>query len=195
MSCLTVRFWGTRGLIPTPGRKTEKYGGNTTCLKVRHGDTIIVCDADSGIRAMNAAWMEEYGERSIDAHLVLTHLHWDHIQGFPFFAVAYQPQNKISVYGEHRPTGGIRDSLSGQMQGDYFPVQLSAMQAELEFHATSDAFRIGAVDVTTFRLPHPGGALGYRFETPDSTFVLATDRELDQIAKNADRLAASANLQ
>ena len=191
MSVMTIRFWGTRGSIPTPGRKTEKYGGNTTCLEIRHEDTIIVCDAGSGIRAMSEAWTREFAGHPIRAALVFTHLHWDHIQGFPFFSVAYQPDNYIAIYGEDRPSGGIRELLSGQMQGDYFPIPLSAMQADLDFQTTREEFMLSEVRVTSFRLPHPGGALGYRFEVENSVFVLATDCELDQVALNADEVAAN----
>ena len=86
MDDLTVRFWGTRGSIPTPGRETEKFGGNTTCIEVRYGDTLIVFDAGSGIREMSRSWLNEFSGKSIEATLLFTHLHWDHIQGFPFFA-------------------------------------------------------------------------------------------------------------
>lgn len=188
MSAMTVRFWGTRGSIPTPGRATEKYGGNTTCLEVRYGDTVIVLDAGSGIREMSDSWAREFVGSPIDAHLLFTHLHWDHIQGFPFFSPGYQKGNHFVIYGEERPTGGIRDLLSGQMQGDYFPIPLAAMQADLEFRPTTEAFTVGPVAVRTFPLPHPGGALAYRLEAGGSVFVLATDCELDQVAGNRDEL-------
>jgi ribonuclease Z len=143
MSELTVRFWGTRGSIPTPGRHTEKYGGNTTCVELRHDSTVVVLDAGSGIRQMGAAWMEEFAAEArspIQAHLLFTHLHWDHIQGFPFFTPAYRKGNRFTVYGEQRPDGGIRELLGGQMRGSYFPVPLAAMQAELSFHDTAPEF-------------------------------------------------------
>src|SRR5581483_90602 len=97
MSGLTVRFWGTRGSIPTPGRHTEKYGGNTTCVEVRHGGTAVVLDAGSGIRQMGAAWVQESRGEPLHAHLLFTHLHWDHIQGFPFFSPAYRKGNTFTV--------------------------------------------------------------------------------------------------
>src|SRR5437870_2524457 len=142
MAQMTVHFWGTRGSIPTPGRKTEKFGGNTCCVELRTGETTIVLDAGSGIRELGAAWSEEFAATPIRASLLLTHLHWDHIQGFPFFAPAYQAGNALTVYGEERPSGGIRELLSGQMGGDYFPVPISAMRSQLEFRSTADEFAI-----------------------------------------------------
>src|SRR5262245_48891019 len=174
MAGMTVRFWGTRGSIPTPGRRTEKYGGNTTCLEVRHGETRIVLDAGSGIRELGESWSREFDE-PIRASLLLTHLHWDHIQGFPFFAPAYQPGNSLASYGEERPSGGIRELLGGQMQGDYFPTPLSAMRAKLQFHATApeSEFFVDGLRVRSCKLPHPGGSLGFRIESDDAVFVLA----------------------
>lgn len=190
MNDMTVRFWGTRGSIPTPGRAMEKYGGNTTCLEVRSGETTIVFDAGSGIRVLGESWKREFADRPVEAALLFTHLHWDHIQGFPFFAPAYDPQNRLTVYGEDRPGGGIREQLSGQMQGAYFPIPLSFMQGDLRFKATEREFEIGPVTVKTFPIPHPGGCLGYRLEAGESVFVLATDCELDETIENRDEVLA-----
>jgi phosphoribosyl 1,2-cyclic phosphodiesterase len=187
MAGMTVRFWGTRGSIPTPGRRTEKYGGNTACLEIRSGDTMIVLDAGSGIRELGESWSREF-EESVRASLLLTHLHWDHIQGFPFFAPAYRPGNSLAIYGQERAAGGIRELLGGQMQGDYFPTPLSAMRARLEFHSTTPEFSIDGLRIRSCQLPHPGGSLGYRIESDDSVFVLATDCELDLVARNAAEL-------
>lgn len=190
MSELTVRFWGTRGSIPTPGRHTEKYGGNTTCVELRHGSTRVVLDAGSGIVQMGAAWMQEAAGQPIQAHLLFTHLHWDHIQGFPFFVPGYGKSNALTVYGEQRPDGGIRELLGGQMRGSYFPVPLAAMQAELSFRDTGSEFEVEGIKMRTVRLPHPGGCLGYRLEASGSVFVFATDCELDQVALNKDAVMA-----
>jgi ribonuclease Z len=190
MKGLTVRFWGTRGSIPTPGRHTEKYGGNTTCVELRHGETVVILDAGSGIRQLGTTWAKEAAGRPIRAHLLFTHLHWDHIQGFPFFAPAYRKGNVFTVHGEARPDGGIRELLGGQMSGSYFPVPLGAMQAEMDFLDTSPAFELEGLAVRTVHLPHPGGCLGYRVEAGNSVFVFATDSELDQVALNRDEVQA-----
>jgi len=187
---MTVRFWGTRGSIPTPGRKTEKYGGNTTCLEVRAGDTVLVLDAGSGIRELGDAWMRS-ATGPVRATLLFTHLHWDHVQGFPFFAPAYQSGNSLTVYGEDRAAGGIRELLSSTMRGDFFPVPLSAMRASLDFRPTTDEFQIGPLRIRTFKLPHPGGCLGYRVESTDGVLVFATDCELDLAAANQEDVRAN----
>jgi phosphoribosyl 1,2-cyclic phosphodiesterase len=186
MSDLIVRFWGTRGSIPTPGRSTEKYGGNTSCVEVRHGDTLIVLDAGSGIRELGMAWAEEFSEHPIDATLLFTHQHWDHIQGFPFFTSAYQPQNSLTVYGEDRPNDSVEQLLRGQMSGNYFPVHISDMHAQLKFETITEQFSVGATTITPSALPHPGGVLGFRIETDDAAFVFATDCELDALAINRE---------
>lgn len=184
---LTIRFWGTRGSIPTPGRATEKYGGNTPCLEVRHGNHRIVIDAGTGIREMTTAWLaEETNDTPTDVSLLFTHLHWDHIQGFPFFAFAYMPQNSLTVYGEAEKP--VEELLSGQMSGDYFPVDLNAMQAKMTFRKVDGPFQVGAVKITPFKLPHPGASLGYRLEVGESVLVVATDSEFDDRALNKDQL-------
>ncbi len=126
----------------------------------------------------------------MQAHLLFTHLHWDHIQGFPFFVPAYRKGNARTVYGEPRPDGGIRELLGGQMRGSYFPVPLAAMQAQLTFRDAAPEFAAGPFAVRTCRLPHPGGCLGYRVEAGGSAFVLATDSELDLVALNQDEVQA-----
>jgi phosphoribosyl 1,2-cyclic phosphodiesterase len=189
MSDLTVRFWGTRGSIPTPGHMTEKYGGNTTCLELRYEDTIVVFDAGSGIRELGTSWLAEFKGAPINAAICFTHLHWDHIQGFPFFSAAYMPQNSFTIFGEEKATGGVRELLSGQMTGDYFPIEISAMNAKLTFEAITEEFNYGPLKIKTIRLPHPGGSLGFRVEVENNVFVLATDSELDSIALNQDELA------
>jgi phosphoribosyl 1,2-cyclic phosphodiesterase len=191
MSVMSVRFWGTRGSIPTPGRQTEKFGGNTTCVEVRHEDTIIVLDAGSGIREMGLAWLNEFGKSPIQATMLFTHYHWDHLQGFPFFTAAYMPDNTLDIYGNAPEGFSLKDILSGQMHGAYFPVPLSAMQATMNFHPVSREFRIGSIGIKTFGLPHPGGCVGYRLETEESIFVFATDSEFDQVALNVGEIKSN----
>ncbi len=181
---MSLRFWGTRGSLPTPGDDTRRHGGNTTCVELRYKDTIIVLDSGSGIREMSKAWAEEFSGQPIHASLCFTHLHWDHIQGFPFFGAAYEQRNSIHVYGAHREAGSTKELLSQQMQGDFFPIPLSAMRSGMSFLTTQREFSIGDVAVETFDLPHPSGSLGYRFSAGGSVFVMATDCELDQVAEN-----------
>jgi len=191
VSGLTARFWGVRGSIPTPGRATERYGGNTTCIELRTDDRIFVFDAGSGVCDLSRSLINEFPERSLEATFFFTHLHWDHIQGFPFFSPAYEARNKFSIYGDESRDQSLKDLLGGTMYGYYFPVTLAAMQAELAFQATSSEFDVGPVRVKTLPLPHPGGCLGYRVEANGSVFVLATDCELDQVAANRDEIEKS----
>jgi phosphoribosyl 1,2-cyclic phosphodiesterase len=193
MSELIVRFWGTRGSIPTPGSQTRKYGGNTTCLELRYDDTLLVFDAGSGIRPLGNSWGKEFGAQTITAHLLFTHAHWDHIQGFPFFTPAYRQGNTFTIWGEDRQDGGVRELLSAQMQGPYFPVPFAAMQAQMTFERTTPFFEIGPISIRTIALPHPGGCLGYRLEVGRSVFILATDCELDKIALNQDSVLQDHN--
>jgi len=188
MSSMSVCFWGTRGSIPTPGRRTERYGGNTTCVEVRYEDQCVILDAGSGIRELGASRMRLRGGEQFNAHLLLTHLHWDHIQGFPFFGPAYVPGNKLSIYGQSRSSGGLKDLLGGQMGGDFFPVPFDAMQADVKFYETTADFQIGPIRIQTISLPHPGGCLGYRLEAGGHVFVFATDNEMDQVAVNQDEV-------
>ncbi len=188
---MSLRFWGTRGSLPTPGAETRKYGGNTTCVELRYNDDIVVLDAGSGIREMSKYWFDEFGPNPINASLCFTHLHWDHIQGFPFFGAAYVPHNKIQIYGARRQAGTTKELLSAQMQGDYFPIPISAMQAQLDFFDTEKNLTIGSFSVETFDLPHPNDSLGYRFTAGDSVFVMATDSELDQVALNQKDVEAN----
>jgi phosphoribosyl 1,2-cyclic phosphodiesterase len=191
VSDLIARFWGVRGSIPTPGRATEKYGGNTTCIELRCGDTIFVFDAGSGVCDLSRALLKEFDGRPLEATFFFTHLHWDHIQGFPFFSPAFQPQNKLFIYGDEHGDQSLKDLLGGTMHGYYFPITIAAMQAQLVFLTTSAEFEVGPARVKTFTLPHPGGCLGYRVESGGSVFVLATDCELDQRAANRDELKRS----
>lgn len=184
MRAMSVRFWGTRGSIPTPGRQTEKFGGNTTCVEVRHENTIIVLDAGSGIREMSLSWLKEFGRSPVRATMLFTHYHWDHLQGFPFFTAAYMPNNTLDIHGNTPKGVSLEDILGGQMQGAYFPVPLSAMQARMNFHPVPPEFSVGTITVKTFALPHPGGCVGYRLEAGNSIFIFATDSEFDQIAQN-----------
>jgi phosphoribosyl 1,2-cyclic phosphodiesterase len=176
-----VRFWGTRGSIPTPGRSTEKFGGNTTCLEMRYGNAVLVFDAGSGIRNLGRAWVDPANEYPSEATLLFTHFHWDHIQGFPFFTPAYLPSHRFAVYSDMKLHGAAQEQLAGQMQGAYFPVPINAMRSRMEFKAVEPKFSIGPFDITTFHLPHPGGCIGYRVVAGGTTVVFATDCELESI--------------
>jgi len=176
-----VKFWGTRGSIPTPGDRTKRFGGNTSCVEVRCDDNLIICDAGSGIRELGADLLRR-GLSSISAHLFLTHSHWDHIQGFPFFTPIYIPGVSCLVYGQHDGDDRFYRLLSGQMTSEYFPVNFADLRAQIiRTHLNGGIGKIGEVGVTTCALDHPGGCTGYAFQKDGTRIVYATDNEIDRL--------------
>jgi phosphoribosyl 1,2-cyclic phosphodiesterase len=176
---MEVTIWGCRGSLPTPGKNTLRFGGNTTCLEVRLADgNVIVIDAGTGIRALGRKLMREEGLNEI--YLVLTHSHWDHLMGFPFFAPAYSERFKINVRGGPIAKETIRQNLEQQMQPPYFPVRFSYMKARFDFtHGIPKVKYIGDATVTPIALSHPNGGYGFKFEEGDRCFVFLTDNELE----------------
>ena len=160
---LTLKFWGTRGSLPSPGPATARYGGNTPCTELRVGETVIIVDAGSGLRELGLSLMKEFKDKPLDAHLFVGHTHWDHIQGFPFFVPAYLPNNKINVYGVHGTTQGFSDILAGQMAPNYFPVAMKEMAARIRVNALSGVSNLGPVNVTYHYLNLPGISIAFRF--------------------------------
>src|SRR5580658_2302609 len=174
-----VKFWGTRGSIPTPASWTRVYGGNTSCVEVRFDDTIFVCDAGSGIRELGKDLLTRQPAPK-HLHLLLTHAHWDHIQGFPFFAPLYQPGMKIHVYGKQAKDDSPYRLLSGQMISSYFPVSFHELGSSVVSDYLQDGKKeINGVSVSTFALNHPGGCIGYCLSKGARKVVYATDNELD----------------
>jgi phosphoribosyl 1,2-cyclic phosphodiesterase len=176
-----LSFWGVRGSTPTVDRATWRYGGNTPCLELTAPDgSLFILDCGTGLRMLGKRWAA--GDEAIDAHIFVTHYHWDHIQGIPFFAPLYSPRNKFHFYSFRSEFLG-RDSLKrvfeAQMAHPYFPVDLSAMSAAREFTevAGDESFTVSGARVSTRWLNHPQGCLGFRFEMPAGTIVYATDNE------------------
>ncbi|MBI5772733.1 MAG: MBL fold metallo-hydrolase [Verrucomicrobia bacterium] len=173
-----VKFWGTRGSIPTPASWTRVYGGNTSCVEVRFDDTVFICDAGSGIRALGKDLLARKPGPD-ELHLLLTHTHWDHIQGFPFFPPAYVPKTRIRIYGPSEGDDSRYQLLSGQMSSDYFPVSFGELGAKITSDFLPDGRKeIDGVQVRSFPLNHPGGCCGYSFEKNGAKIVYATDNEL-----------------
>jgi len=186
---LFVRFWGVRGSIPTPGPRTRRYGGNTSCVEVRAGKTLLVFDAGTGLRELGVH-LGRRNEAPLTVHLFLSHPHWDHIQGFPFFGPAYDSSTTIYVYG---PKGDDKhyQLLSGQMSNAYFPVRFSDLGAKIVPRSfKGHAVEAGDAQVHLFSQKHPGGSLGFRVEYAKKSVVFSTDNELDQLLK--DKKAAAA---
>ena len=189
---MRVRFWGTRGSIATPGPRTLGYGGNTACVEVRCGSDVLIFDAGTGIRELGAALVQETHGEPITVHLFISHTHWDHIQGFPFFLPAYQPTTTIHVYGSPGQGRSLERILRGQMDADYFPVALGDLSATIDVQEfRGGEFRIGDAQITAMYLNHPGMNLGYRVSHGGRSVVYATDNEpyrytLDHLAGRSE---------
>jgi len=174
---MLVRFWGTRGSIATPGPATVRYGGNTSCVEVRPNDgTVIVIDCGTGAHALGQALIDAGKART--GHILISHTHWDHIQGLPFFGPLFDAANEWHIYGPRGLGQPLRDVLAGQMDYAYFPVALNAFAANVHFHEIVEgAFSIGDTRITTHYLNHPALTVGYRIEADGASLVYASDHE------------------
>ncbi|MEB3225157.1 MAG: MBL fold metallo-hydrolase [Synechococcus sp.] len=180
-AAFTIKFWGVRGSIPCPGRETVRYGGNTPCVEMCVGSQRLIFDGGTGLRLLGDALMAQ--AKPIEAHLFFSHSHCDHIQGFPFFAPAFQAGNHFDIYGVLTEEDGdgvtIRQRLHDQMLHPNFPVPLQVMQANLRFFALAvgEVLSIGDVTVANARLNHPGGSVGYRIDWRGLRVAYVTDTE------------------
>ena len=175
---IKVRFWGVRGSIPTPGRETILYGGDTTCVEVQAGDELIILDAGSGIRRLGLDLLSRTEDQPIKGHIFITHTHWDHIQGFPFFTPAFIPENLFIIHGPHYDDKYLHQILAGQMATEYFPIPIDFMSAHLDFIGLSeDKMKIGKATVSSIHVNHPGIALGYRVDYQGKAVVFTGDHE------------------
>lgn len=180
---MKIRFWGVRGSIPCPGPDTVNYGGNTACIELRFGDEdrLIIIDAGSGIRALGNFMMQhDLPKGPIDTSIFLTHTHWDHIMGFPFFTPIYIPNSKLNIYGPVTyEDEGLDKIVGSQLSYRYFPVKHSELAAEITYHPLKElSMDMGdGIQVTTKYLNHPILCLGYRFEHEGKTFCTVYDTE------------------
>src|SRR2546422_1868667 len=190
----TVTFWGTRGSIPTPGAHTARYGGNTPCVAVEGsgggkgggGGQLVILDAGTGIRALGRELVERQNG-AVQAEILLSHAHWDHIQGLPHFKPFFAPGNAVRIWGSRQGTTSLEAILRQQMDPAVFPVPLDALSAQLTVQQVDPGggeFTVGAFRVRAMRLRHPGTTLGFRL-TPAAagsgggpSMAYVTDNEL-----------------
>ena len=174
---MRVTFWGTRGSVATPGKATTKYGGNNSCVEIRSKDHILIFDAGTGIRELGLKILKEFDTKPLTLHLFISHTHWDHIQGFPFFRPAYSEDNRVNVYGPPGRDKSFDKIFRAQMDSDYFPVDLGDMSPNIEVHEVREPIVLGDLKIDHFYLNHPALTLAYRITEGKKSVVYATDNE------------------
>jgi len=175
---MKVKFWGTRGSIATPGPATNRFGGNTSCVEVVTAAGVrFVLDCGTGARLLGMH-LAATNSKPVSANILLTHTHWDHIQGFPFFAPAFMPGSRIAAYAPKGSSGSLSKVLSGQMEFTYFPVELEQLPAAISYHdLTEGVHEIDGVRVLAQYLNHPASTLGYRIEADGVSVLYLCDHE------------------
>ena len=178
LDTLRVRFWGVRGSIATPGPETVRYGGNTPCVTIERGRDLLILDAGTGLRPLGIALQAAAAGKPLDLKMLITHTHWDHIQGFPFFVPAFVPGNRLEIHGPPSLDKPLEKVLRGQMDPEYFPVSLGDMAADIVVHEVREPnFRAGAFEVHAIYVNHPGVTMAYRVTCGGTSVVYATDTE------------------
>jgi len=184
---LKLTFWGTRGSIPSPGPNTIKYGGNTTCIEVRLEDgTLIIFDAGTGIRNLGSELVKSRKNKVIN--LFISHSHWDHIQGFPFFTPAYLEDTTINIFGCPPTYDKLQEILTNQMESKYFPVNFDELKAKIIFKEITNGYhKIGDATFSFIENNHPGTAYGFKVTESGCNMVFITDNELIPIDNKTTR--------
>ncbi len=175
---MLIRCWGSRGSISVSGKDYLKYGGDTTCLEVvSSNDDLIILDAGTGIRQLGNRIVAEKDKRIIN--LLLTHAHWDHLAGFPFFKPIYMKEYKLRIFGPLPTQESLRSIISKTMTHPYFPIEFEDIKAEITFHEMDhSSVDIGSLQVETIPLSHPNQGFGYKFIEDNKSFAFLTDNEL-----------------
>lgn len=176
---MKIKFWGVRGSIPSPGPNTAKYGGNTTCIEIRTDDgQLIILDGGTGIFALSQTLLKEM---PVTANVFVTHTHWDHIHGLPFFTPIFIPGNKLRLHGAFDPISGrgIEQVMEVQLQYSYFPVRETEMKAMIEYETLmpEQSVQIGATTITPILLNHSVINFGYRIECCGKSVFFTGDHE------------------
>jgi phosphoribosyl 1,2-cyclic phosphodiesterase len=194
----SVKFWGVRGSIPTPGNTTIRYGGNTSCIQIRIGEKNLIFDAGTGLRNLSKSLPSDV---PLELHLFFTHYHWDHIQGIPFFEPFFEPNNIINIYGrvpEEMLPLSLKDHFYQKVLHVNSPVPVKEIEAQLQFHelVCGQKFTLDDLTLETRPLNHPNGAMGYRLTWANHSIVYCTDTEHfpDRLDDNILYLAHQADL-
>ncbi len=192
-----VTFYGVRGSTPSPAEANRRYGGNTAAVVLRHGrENPIVLDLGTGLRV----WGCELPQgQPLHATALVTHVHWDHVQGLPFFAPVHVPGSTLQVFAPHQDEGPLGDVIDGFMRPPYFPVQYSQLQADVRFDAVSDAdFEIDSAKVKVRPVPHVGPTVGYRVDWAGASVAYVSDHQaplgLDTVAESVLELCDGVDL-
>ncbi|HXX28156.1 MAG TPA: MBL fold metallo-hydrolase [Terriglobales bacterium] len=194
---MRIKFWGVRGSTPAPQPENMRYGGNTSCVEVRHGDQLYVLDCGTGFRVLGQALRKEFNGSPVSAHVFVSHFHWDHIQGLPFFGPLYDNRENHFQFHCSNRTRSLKEVFEAQMASPYFPVGLHQMQARQDFYNLNEGpLDLGDVRLETMWLNHPQGCMGFRIETRDGVMVYATDNEPGDSVfdRNVRQLAAGADV-
>ena len=175
---MNIRFWGVRGSIASPGPSTANVGGNTSCVEVTLGGRTFIFDAGTGLRALGQDLLSR-ASKPTDATILLSHFHWDHIQGLPFFVPAYVPDFGLRIIGGTHDGSSLRGALESQMQAPGFPVSFQDLSARIDLLSlrTGQTLVDDDVEISVLKLNHPGGSYGYRLRHEGKTVVYATDTE------------------
>jgi len=194
---MRIKFWGVRGSTPTPQPENLRYGGNTSCVEVRFGDSLFIFDCGTGFRSLGQQLRREFDSRTISARIFVSHFHWDHIQGIPFFGPLYDKPENHFILQSSRRTRSLKRVMEEQMASPYLPVDLNEMKAKREFHELDEG-RISLDDVTVQAawLNHPQGCMGFRLESKQGVVVYATDNEPGdaKFDKSVRKLASGADV-
>lgn len=191
MKSFKIKFWGVRGSIPTPGASTLRYGGNTSCVQLQFADgPLFILDAGTGIRELGNSLLRS--DKPVKGYIFISHFHWDHIQGLPFFRPAYNHKNSFLISGSDDTSIKLADIISFQMDPTYFPITIEDMNADIQFRSIrEEKFEIEEVEIQTMYLNHPGYALGFRFTYRNHSVVYISDNEpfYTQNANNDEKIS------
>lgn len=183
-----IKFWGTRGSIAVPSPETLRYGGNTACVELRADGEIVVLDAGSGVRPLGIALDREFQARPIKLSLLVTHAHWDHIQGFPFFKPAYDSKNEIRIFGFDGAGATFREIMAEPMKAPFFPITMRELSARMDINKLKEMkFSLGKLDIHAAFVNHPGVCAGYRIFTSSGSVAFLPDHEPYEFFLHASR--------